>query len=711
MLGKADQPNPRQTVYEQRLKAIDKVDQEYRARRNAEMVAFFKTQTADYLVAAQEAESLSNAQVDELIRERQLNQYVLARWRKYLQKSKNEDEPVFRLWHAAVAVPASELAAKWPDLQRRTGDNGLLKAELASNSIRTLRDLAALYAAALSKHDREQSFAEPEAEQLRAVLRGAASPVNVPVEDFPLIYTEGDSNNTRSIRVRYNTVLADAAYDGAPPRAMAIEDVPNPVPAHVFVRGNPTNPGAPTPPHFLSCLGGDERQVFKSGNERLELAQAIINPDNPLTARVIVNRVWMHHFGFGLVRTPSDFGFRGDKPTHPELLDYLTSKFIESGWSLKSLHRLIMNSAAYRQASADNSTARGVDPENLLLWRMNRRRLEIESIRDSMLSVAGRLDAKTGGVPFSLTAQPSVPRRSVYGFIERGRIPGFLSAFDFASPDQHAPLRFVTTVPQQALFFLNSPFVVEQAVHTASRKEIAGADNDQMKIRELYRMVFGRIPEAPEVEAGLAFIRTGTEEDAAARVASAWQYGTGTYRADESRVVSFTPFVTFTGERWQGGAALPAPMFGKAALTPTGGEAGEQQNQAVIRRWTSPLTGKVNIDGTLRHGQPAVPYGDGVRGRVVSSRHGEIASWSVNGSSADTKLNGIAFEKGDTSDFIVDGRMDPENDTFGWAPSLTSGAQTWSARNDFVGPAPEPLSVWARYAQVLLQTNEFAFVD
>jgi hypothetical protein len=370
-----------------------------------------------------------------------------------------------------------------------------------------------------------------------------------------------------------------------------------------------------------------------------------------------------------------------------------------------------MTSAVYRQASDDNSAARAVDPENLLLWRMNRRRLEIETLRDAMLTVAGRLDLKAGGIPFSLSAQPSVPRRSVYGFIERGRLPGFLSAFDFASPDQHAPLRFVTTVPQQALFFLNSPFIVEQARHTAARPEVASAETDPQRVERMYRILFGRNPEPREVEAGLAFIRQGGEDGTPARPPSAWQHGTASHVAEASRVDSFTQFPVFTQDRWQGGPSLPAPRFGKASLTPTGGEPGEQKDQAVVRRWTSPVSGKVNIEGTLRHGQGAVPYGDGVRGRIVSSRHGEIASWSVNGSSAETRLNGILVEKGDTLDFIVDARLDPENDTFGWAPVVSSGGTSWSARNDFAGPPPEQMSIWARYAQVLLQTNEFAFVD
>lgn len=612
LISKTSADSAKQSLYQERLDRIRKFDDDYRIRRHAEMVAFFKTQAAEYVRAAKDADRLSNPEIEELVRDRQLNLHVLNRWRK-----------------------------------------------------------------------------------------GMSSPADVPLEEFDQIYTEGDSNNTRSIRVRYNTMLAQAAYDGVAPRAMAVEDLPKPEPTHVFIRGNPNNPGALTPPRFLSSLGGDDAQVFRNGSGRLDLARAIVDPANPLTARVIVNRVWMHHFGFGLVRTPSDFGFRGDPPTHPELLDYLAVKFVESGWSLKKLHRLIMMSAAYRQASADNESARKLDPENLLLWRMNRRRLEIESVRDSMLAAAGRLDLTSGGVPFALTAEPFVPRRSVYGFIERGRVPAMLNAFDFAPPDQHAPMRFVTTVPQQALFYLNSPFVAEQARHLATR---ADAPSPAARIQKLYRFVFGRAPEARELQAGLKFLTDGAVVLLPSPAESAWQYGSGL--AD-----SFAPFPVFNSDRWQGGATLPAARAGKGFLRATGGEPGEQPDQAVIRRWVSPVSGTLNIEGTLRHGQPAVPYGDGVRGRIVSSRHGELASWSVNGSSAETKLNGIKVEKGDVLSFVVDARSDPENDAFNWAPVIKFGEQTWSAKDDFSGPAPVPLNVWERYAQVLLETNEFAFVD
>ena len=711
LLGKPLGLSRKQAVYPERLKRIQNLYEEYRTRRHVEMVAFFKTQAADYMVAARDAEGLSTPEIEELVRDRQLNQHLLARWQKYLRESKKADEPVFRLWHAAAAIPEKEFATKFPTARRTIKGASLVEAEMDATSMASLRDLAGVYAAVLARHDRREPFGDPDADRLRAVVRGSKSPVDVPLEEFDLICTEGDRNNMRSIRVRYNTMLAQAAYDGASPRAMAVEDLPHPVPAHVFLRGNPNNPGPLAPPRFLSCLGGSDESVFREGSGRLELAHAIIDPTNPLTARVIVNRVWMHHFGFGLVRTPSNFGFRGDPPSHPEVLDYLAVKFVESGWSLKKLHRLIMTSAAFRQASADNEAARQVDPENQLLWRMNRRRLEIESLRDSLLAAAGRLDLTEGGVPFPLTAQPSVPRRSVYGFIERGRIPNLLSAFDFASPDQHAPMRYVTTVPQQALFFLNSPFVAEQARALAARPEVAAAPTASEKIRNLYRVIFAREPEKSEMEASLKFVSQGAEAAANEPPASPWQYGTGDFRDDNGHLDSFTPFTVFVSDRWQGGSVLPASRSGKAVLRAAGGEPGEHPDQAVIRRWVSPLSGTLSTEGTLRHGQPAVPYGDGVRGRIVSSRHGELASWSVNGSSGETKLNGIKVEKGDTLSFVVDARLDPENDGFTWAPIIKCGEQTWSAKNDFVGPAPQPLNVWARYAQVLLETNEFAFID
>src|SRR5205807_248543 len=213
---------------------------------------------------------------------------------------------------------------------------------------------------------------------------------------------------------------------------------------------------------------------------------AITNPANPLTARVIANRVWMHHFGRGLVATPSDFGARGALPTHPEMLDYLASNLIADGWSLKKLHRRILLSQVYQQASDDRAEGLKIDRENGLVWKMNRQRLEFEPMRDALLAVAGRLDAAIGGRPVDLFAQPFTARRSVYGFIDRQDLPGTFRVFDFASPDVSTPMRPQTTVPQQALFGMNSPFVVEEAKALAARPEVAAASNPAAKVQALY---------------------------------------------------------------------------------------------------------------------------------------------------------------------------------------------------------------------------------
>ncbi|HWC00969.1 MAG TPA: PSD1 and planctomycete cytochrome C domain-containing protein, partial [Bryobacteraceae bacterium] len=701
-------------VWQPRLQHIREVDAEYRRKRCAEMVSFFKTQIADYLVATRDSRNLSNTEIEELVKDRQLNLHMLSRWRSYLAESRARKEPVFQIWHALADLPDAEFATKaGPVLKGQTGVNPRVAAEFHQHPPASLREAANLYAAVLLKYDRPETLASAEEEPLRLALRSPQAPVNVPVEEFELIYTEGDGNNTRGFERRYEAMRASYAYAGASPRAMVLEDVPSPQPVHVFIRGNPNNPGVETPPHFLSCLAGPEPAVFRKGSGRLELAQAVASPANPLTARVMVNRVWMHHFGVGLVRTPSDFGVRGDAPTHPELLDYLAVRFMQSGWSIKSLHRLILLSATYRQSSQDNPESRQIDPENQLLWRMNRQRLDIEALRDSLLAVSGRLDLTAGGPPYSLTGLPTVPRRTVYGFIERGRVPGFLSNFDFASPDQHAPLRYNTTVPQQALFLLNSPFVAEQARHLAHRPEVERLSDAQQRIGEMYRIVFGRAPSSHEVELGKRFLASAASSQPAAAPQAAWQYGYGEFDAATGRVKSFAPFRYFVDDSWQGASMLPARGSGSAALRPNGGTPGDDAHHAVIRRWVSPVSGKVSIEGMLRHNQDALGTGDGVRARIVSSRLGELATWVVAGSTAETKLGGIAVEKGDTLDFLVDGRSDVENDAFVWAPALRlQGSETrWSATADFRGPADEPLSPWERYAEVLLQTNEFAFVD
>ena len=253
-------------------------------------------------------------------------------------------------------------------------------------------------------------------------------------------------------------VLASTIEPEEPADLMTMADSPTPHNERVFIRGNPGNPGEEVPRQFLPCLAGDKLQPFTQGSGRLELAQAIASRDNPLTARVLVNRVWLNFFGAGLVRTPSDFGLRSDPPTHPELLDFLARRFMDEGWSLKKLHRLIVLSSTYGQSSHETEEMRRRDPANLLLTRMNRRRLDLEAMRDSLLAVAGTLDLSVGGPAVDMFSQPFPQRRTIYGQVERQNLPGLFRTFDFANPDTHSAQRFTTIVPQQALFLLNSPF-------------------------------------------------------------------------------------------------------------------------------------------------------------------------------------------------------------------------------------------------------------
>ena len=308
---------------------------------------------------------------------------------------------------------------------------------------------------------------------------------------------------------------------GAPPRAMVLYDSERLFNPHVFPRGKPGG-GRPVPRQFVKLLDGENRQPFRHGSGRLELAHAIASEDNPLTARVMVNRVWMHHFGKALVNTPSDFGVRSDPPTHPKLLDYLASRFIEKGWSLKKLHREIVLSATYQQSSlANSSKANETDPENRLLWRMNRQRLDFETMRDSLLLVCGNLDRTIGGKSVDITKTPTPNRRTVYAFVDRSNLPNLFRTFDFPDPNLSSAGRHQTSVPQQALFLLNSEFLANQVKHLMKQPALTAKMSDEVKIQKLYLSIFGRSPTNDEMKTAISFVQQS--EQANPRGLTAWE--------------------------------------------------------------------------------------------------------------------------------------------------------------------------------------------
>jgi hypothetical protein len=285
------------------------------------------------------------------------------------------------------------------------------------------------------------------------------------------------------------------------PYVHGVADVEKPSDVQVNVRGNPFNLAAVAPRGFLQVLAKDEPLRFSKGSGREELAEAIVQ--QPLAARVIVNRVWKWHFGTGLVNTASNFGLVGERPSHPELLEYLADFFVRNGMSIKKLHREIMLSAVYQESDELSQADFDKDSGNRLYWRANRRRMDAEQIRDSLLAVAGTLDKKMYGPSEPLT--PMLSRRTVYGKVSRYKLDEYLQLFDFPSPNMTAEQRYTTNVPLQRLFFMNSDFMQQQGELLARR--VAEEPTTQARIEKAYRLVFGRAPAPEEIQMGIDYLK------------------------------------------------------------------------------------------------------------------------------------------------------------------------------------------------------------
>ncbi|MFM2095606.1 MAG: hypothetical protein RIS70_2730, partial [Planctomycetota bacterium] len=490
---------------------------------------------------------------------------LINRWRRYLEERATPDDPVFAPWHALFQIPEAQLQERGPELlaellRRPAGVmpgelNPLVRTVLETATLRTREEIAKAYGDLLRAHY-EQSKSQPSDDaavrQLLEIMTDRASPGYFPKSQTRRHMSRQETDAFGGKLTELDRLTVQDPH--APPRAMVLNDASQPHDPRVFVRGNPSQPGPRVPRQFLSMIAGANRQPFVQGSGRLELANAIVDRSNPLPSRVIVNRWWMHYFGEPLVSTPSDFGLRSSPPVMPELLDELARELMAGDWSQKRIHRRLVLSAAYQQSSADRADARDIDPENHYWWRANRRRLDMEAMRDAMLAISGRLDQRMGGRPVDVVGNPALGRRTVYAMIDRQSVPAMFRAFDFPIPDQSIERRPQTTVPQQALFALNSPFLVEQA-RTLARRSIEFADGslttkntkgtkeyeevlsslraprvldgpklmaasfhaaraDEQSVRvariaALYRFVYQRLPGEEEVRAASAFLEAG----------------------------------------------------------------------------------------------------------------------------------------------------------------------------------------------------------
>jgi mono/diheme cytochrome c family protein len=440
---------------------------------------------------------------------------LLKNWQRLVKAGGRQTASIFGPWNFLSRIPPSRFSVQAPRFLANLDNNGKAR-QLNPNVLqafkgqkpRTIGEVAAIYGSLFARND----------PVWQATLATGMSDAALRV--LP------NRQRAQIFALREQSDMLELVHPGAPARAMVMQDGPNPKDSPIFIRGEAENQGDIAPRRFLEALSGPNRPAFKNGSGRLELAQSIASRNNPLTARVMVNRVWLHHFGEGFVSTPDDFGNQSAPPSHPELLDFLASRFMEEGWSVKKLHKQIVLSATYQQSSKNNPAYAEKDPYNRLLWRANVRRLEFEPLRDSILYLGGNLDLTVGGHPVDLSEGthktqkryaafldrygkfqlPSAPRRSIYGYIDRADLVEVLNTFDFASPDMPMGKRYETTVPQQALFLMNSPLVIEQVRNVVNRKEFKGQKTDEDRIRYLYELFFQRLPLQEEIKNGLEFV-------------------------------------------------------------------------------------------------------------------------------------------------------------------------------------------------------------
>lgn len=740
----------RAAEYEKERDRREKKLTDFRAERTAEVLKTLREHVGDYLAAAQDSLGLDWTNLESLARTRSLNPGLVAAWKSRLEQWRGVRDPVFAPWFALASAPTNDFATASRDIVQRVAAetnqpaiNSAVVDALTQSPPKNFAEVAERYGQLLTRASRAwleavdlagkehreapKQLPDPAQEQLRLLLESEHSPVREALADVDRFFDTPTGQKLRTLRRELDEL--EATHPGAPLRAMALAENDAPSEPVIFKRGNPGNHGAAVKRQMPAILAGPDRKPFVHGSGRLEMAQAIASRENPLTARVIVNRVWMRHFGGPLVRTPSDFGVRSDPPTQPEVLDHLAVWFMDHGWSLKGLHRYLLLTQTYQQVSdpgqdpmVQESFAHNEqqDPGNLNLWRMNHQRLDFEALRDSLLNVSGQLDGTIGGQPVPMFDEKESTRRSIYGFIDRQNLPGVLRVFDFASPDASSPMRFQTTVPQQALFMLNSPFIARRAEAFVDRPDVSRLKSTEEKVTRMHWLAYQRSPSPPELALGLQFLQRSSTSPPEPPPSAVWSYGAGEFERGTLRITHWRPLPHFTRERWQWDERMPSAAGQWTQLSAAGGHPGHSAADSAIRRWTAPADGVITISGHLRHPGDA---GDGVLGRIVSSRTGELGSWDVYHRQQACAVARVEVLRGDTIDFVVEPKADENTDSFEWSPTVRylelSGAfsniqtRDWNARRDFSGPqeAAEGLSIWAQYAQVLLSANEFVFVD
>jgi hypothetical protein len=508
--------------YDEYLVRRRDIDDRMKAMRDQNVTALlgnYRQHGAHYLLAM----TMSERERTSYLTKNGADPALLQNWVNVTRPGFRPGFAIFGPWAQLSRPPAERFAQQAPRILANLEDgpraaeiNPIVMKAFQGQSPRNIVDVANIYRKLLARTDPEWEAAMSSALEA-AMFRFLPRP---------------QQNQFRQLRQQSD--MLELVDPGAPARAHVLLDGPRPADSPILIRGQAETPGDVVPRRFLEILSGSNRPKFRDGSGRLELANAIASKTNPITARVMVNRVWQHHFGDGFVSTPDDLGNQSSPPTHPELLDWLASRFMTDAWSIKKLHKVILMSATWQQSSRNNPQFAEKDPFNRLLWRANVRRLEFEPLRDSILSIGGGLDLTVGGHPVDLSEGlragqargrgagvlngqyrlSTEPRRSIYGYVDRADLSEVLNVFDFPNPNAPSGKRYETTVPQQALFLMNSPLVIEQVRNVVNRDAFQDSESDEARIRFLYELFFQRPAIPTEVSAGKQFIAEFQAEDA-----------------------------------------------------------------------------------------------------------------------------------------------------------------------------------------------------
>jgi len=695
----------------------------------------FKTNTGKWMYGNYLLQSVVASNRNDFIRTNTLNPRMMQKWGesirlqvsvgrrsdgKMVDRTDRVTHPVFYPYAHLFNTPQTNFVSKYQEMLKTNSHliDPYLLGKFKNSSVRNMYDLTLAYQSALLYLDKvSTNMLTPDMLKFKDSIYSQGGPLSMNRLNFQKSY--GDNGMTMRYdnelrQQRGRLVTHELTHPATPPRAMALSDRDKPSNSPIFIKGDASKRGEVVPRRFVEIFKDVSSQNFTNGSGRLELAQAIANPKNPLTARVIVNRVWQSHFGVGFVNTPDDFGLQTPKPLHYDLHNYLSTWFMENGWSIKKLNKLIVMSSTYRQDSLPEAKKLTIDPYNQYYWRMNLQRIKFEELRDTILYIGGSLNTNRQLQSIDLVTINNdgyADIRSIYGLIDRGRLPEVFTTFDFATPEMTTGKRFNTTVPKQALFLMNNPMVIEQVRNLVNRPEFIGKMSEEEKVKMLYNICYQRNPNDLEIKVAKRFITEAKQQDRGDyRREYNWSYGVKTSIGGELN--EFKYFYNGKYKTIDSKVKMTNPPY----LSVDKGMPINYMGSYTVRRWTCSAEGEYQIQNLVKLIKPNY---DGINYVVVVN--GKVHTQNNVKQQYQQNIDKLSFKVGDVVDFMISCNKNIVGDEYTIDISIVQVKDmdsliplTWNSKKDFKGPVRDidkELNSWERYAHILLMSNEMIFIN